>query len=87
MPDCVRETILEGKFAGNSGEAINEFSFKKGETGRFSYGRIVTLKQYDDSTISLAYAVYDLEFKLSPDVTYREKKKKFLCFTTGKKVW
>ena len=87
LPDCVREAILEGKLAGSNGEAINEFSCKKGETGRFSYGRIVTLKQDDDCTISLAYAVYDLEFKLSPDVTYYEKKKKFLCFTTGTKVW
>ena len=86
FPDGLRGAILESQFAGESHQVIREFWFKKGEIGSFTFGRVAALRQ-DDTTIDLAYAVYDLEFKLSPDVTDHEKKKKFLCFTIGKKVW
>lgn len=86
FPDDVRKAILESKFAEVNNEVIYDFRFTKGETGRFTYGRIATLKP-DDATINLAYSVYNLEFKLSPQVIEHTKRKKFLGFTTGKKVW
>ena len=86
FPDDIREAILESELANVNTEIIRDFKFTKGETGSFTYGSIVTVKP-DDATINLAYSVYNLEFKLSPQVIEHTKKKKFLGFTTGKKVW
>ena len=86
FPDDIRQAILESKFAEVNNEVIVDFKFTKGETGSFTYGRIATVKP-DGATINLAYSVYHLEFKLSPQVMEYTKKKKFLGFTTGKKVW
>ena len=86
IPDDVRQAILESKLAAVNNEVIVDFRFTKGETGSFTYGRIATVKP-DSTTINLAYSVYHLEFKLSPQVIEHTKKKKFLGFTTGKKVW
>ena len=86
IPDNIRLAILESKLAKVNTEVTIDFKFAKGETGSFTYGRIATDKP-DDTTINLAYSVYHLEFKLSPQVIEHTKKKKFLGFTTGKKVW
>ena len=86
IPDNVRQSILENKLAKVNEEVTVDFRFTKGETGSFTYGRIATVKP-DRATINLAYSVYHLEFKLSPQVMEYTKKKKFLGFTTGKKVW
>ena len=86
IPDKIRQAILESRFQEVNNEVTVDFRFTKGETGSFTYGRIATVKP-DDATINLAYSIYHLEFKLSPQVTEHTKKKKFLGFTTGKKVW
>ena len=86
IPDDIRDAILESNFAEVNSEVTIDFCFAKGETGNFTYGRTATVKP-DDTTINLAYSVYHLEFKLSPQVIEHTKKKKFLGFTTGKKVW
>ena len=86
VPDNIRKSILENKYADVALQVTIDFKFKIGETGAFTYGRIVTVKP-DDSKINLAYSVYQLGFKLSPRVIEHKKKKKFLGFTTGTKVW
>ena len=86
VPDNIRKSILENKYADVAIQVTIDFKFKIGETGAFTYGRIVTVKP-DDSKINLAYSVYQLGFELSPRVIEHKKKKKFLGFTTGTKVW
>ena len=86
IPDDIRDAILESKLATVNNKVTIDFCFAKGETGNFTFGRIATVKP-DDTTINLAYSVYHLEFKLSPQGTEHTKKRKFLAFTTGKKVW
>ena len=86
VSDKVRQSVLEGKFAKVNDEVIREFSCPAGEAGRFTYGRVVTLKT-DRDTINLAYSVYHLDFKLSPQVIERKSAKKFLGFTYSSKVW
>ena len=86
IPDKIRRSILENKYADVTHQVVIDFKFKIGETGAFTYGRIATYKP-DDRTINLAYSVYQLGFKLSPRVIEHKKKKKFLGFTTGTKVW
>ena len=86
FPEFIRQAMLEGKSLETNYEVVQEFRFTKGETGGFTYVVIATFKP-DDATINLAYSVYDLEFKLSPHVIEHVKKKKFLVFTYGKKVW
>ena len=86
FPDGVREAILESKYAEVNDEVKYEFKFAKGETGSFTYGSIATVRP-DDATINLAYSVYNLEYKLSPQVIEHTKKKKFLGFTTSNEVW
>ena len=86
IPDDARLAILESKLAEVNNEVIVDFRSTKSETGSFTYGRVATVKP-DSATINLAYSIYHLEFKLSPQVIEHTKKKKFLGFTTGKKVW
>ena len=87
IPDDIRLDILDSKLAATNQEVVRNFYFAKGESGSFTYnGRIVTVKP-NKSTINLAYSIYHLDFKLSPQVIEHTKKKKFLGFTTGKKVW
>ena len=86
LPENIRLAILESKLAATNQEVVTNFRFAKGETGSFTYGRIVTMKP-EESTIDLAYSVYHLDFKLSPQVIEHTKTKKFLGFTTSKKVW
>ena len=86
IPDDIRLAILESKFAEVSVEVTMDFKFAKGETGSFTYVRIATVKP-DNTTIDLAYSVYHLEFKLSPQEIEHTERRKFLGFTIGKKVW
>ena len=86
FPDDIREAILESELANVNTEIIRDFKFTKGETGSFTYGSIATVKP-DNATINLAYSVYNLEFKLSPQVIEHTRRKRFLGFTTGKRVW
>ena len=86
FPEIIRQAMLEGKSLEKNDEAVQEFRFTKGETGGFTYVVIATFKP-DDATINLAYSAYDLEFELSPHVIEHVKKRKFLGFTIGKKVW
>ena len=87
IPDDIRLAILEGKLAATNQEVVTNFRFAKGETGSFTYGRIVTVKP-NKSTINLAYSMYHLDFKLSPQVIEHTKKKRgFLGLTRSKKVW
>ena len=86
LPDGLHEAILEGKFAVENEEVVTNFSFSEGKTSTFTFGRIVTVKR-DKATIDMAYSVYHLEFKLSPQVIEHTKRTVFLGFTTSKKVW
>ena len=77
IPDDIRLAILEGKLAATNQEVVRNFYFAKGESGSFTYnGRIVTVKP-NKSTINLAYSLYHLDFKLSPQVIEHTKKKKW----------
>ena len=89
MPDDVKDAILRGQYADENYANIIDFKFAIGEVGNFTYGRIVTIKRSRDGRdiIDLAYSSYQISFKLSPKVIEHKKKKKFLGFTTGKKVW
>ena len=86
IPDDIRLDILRSKLAATRQEVVRNFHFAKGETGSFTFGRIDTVKP-NKSTINLAYSLYHLDFKLSPQVIEHTKKKKFFGFTIGKKVW
>ena len=86
FPDEVYQGILEGEFAEANKELIWDFRYSKGEAGHFTYGRFATMKP-DDATINLAYSVYRLEFKLSPQVIKDTRKNEFLGFTNGTEVW
>lgn len=86
FPDHVHQAILDSKHAEVNDEEICDFSFPKGEAGHFTYGRFATVKP-NGATINLAYSVYHLEFKLSPQVIEDTRKNEFLGFTTGMKVW
>ena len=85
IPKDVESSLLDGELAEENFEVIVNFKFAKGETGGFTYGRVATVKH--DGKIDMAYSVYFLEFKLSPRVIEHKKKKKFLGFTIGTKVW
>ena len=85
IPEEVKISLLYGQYAEESIGIIVNFKFAKGETGRFTYGRVATVKH--DGKIDMAYSLYFLEFRLSPRVIEHKKKKKFLGFTTGTKVW
>ena len=86
IPDDIKESILDGKYAEENYEIVLDFKFSKGEDGGFTYGRIATIKR-PGNVIDAAYSVYNLVFKLSPKVVEHVKKKKFLGFTYGKKKW
>ena len=62
-------------------DVIREFKFNKGSSGSVLYGRVVSIKR-EDSTIDLAYAIFSLEFKLSPKKIEERRRKKFLGLIT-----
>ncbi len=84
-PAYVKDSLLDGQYMDDLTEVVQNFKFEKGKTGSFVYGRVATIKH--DGKMDMAYSVYTLDFKLSPTVIEHTKKKKFLWFTTGKKVW
>ena len=86
FPDDVHQAILDSKHAEVNDEEICDFRFPKGEAEHFTYGRFATVKP-DDATINLAYSVYHLKFKLSPQVIEDTRKNEFLGFTNSKEVW
>ena len=86
LPDDTKESILDGEYAEVNFEVVIDFKFSKGQDSSFTYGRIATIKRLGD-VIDVAYSVYLLGFKLSPKIIEHEKKRKFLWFTTGKKIW
>ena len=85
LPNDIKDSILDGKFAAVNQEIIKEFKFTKGDTGDFLFGRVATVRT-EENTIDLAYAIYTLKFKLSPRVIEHTKTKKFL-WMRKKKVW
>ena len=85
IPGEVKDSLLDAQFSDDFVEVVQNFKFEIGKTGTFVYGRIATMKRGDK--IDMASAVYTLDFKLSPKVIEHKKKKKFLWFTTGTKVW
>ena len=85
IPKDIESSLREGKYGDENYEIVIDFKFEKGKIGSFTYGRVVTIKHGDK--IDMAYSVYFLEFKLSPKEIRHKKVKKFLGFTTGKKVW
>ena len=83
IPQDKKEEILDGKYAQENEAYIKEFVFEKGnEPGRLCYGRVLTIKREDD-TIDMAYVIYYLEFKLSPNRIEETKQKCFLGFVYG----
>ena len=85
IPSDIQDSLLDGLYADENFEIIIDFKFEKGKTGGFTYGRVATVR--NQGKIDMAYSVYHLEFKLSPSEIEHVKKKKFLGFTIGKKVW
>jgi hypothetical protein len=85
IPDDVKDSLFDGQYHEDMVEVVQNFKFEKGKKGSFVYGRVATIKHGDK--IDMAYSVYTLDFKLSPIVIEHRKKKKFLWFTTGEKVW
>ena len=86
IPDDIKESILDGKYAEENYEIVLDFKFSKGEDGGFTYGRIATIKR-PGNVIDAAYSVYNLVFKLSPKVVEHVKKQKFLGFTLREQKW
>ena len=82
IPAKIQEAILDGLYMEVNKEVIREFKFQIGETGRILYGRTATVKR-EDSTIDLAFVLFDLEFKLSPRKIEERRRKKFLDITYG----
>lgn len=87
LPDDIREAILEGKLVKVNDETVTDFRFKKGETGSFSYmGALLLLSQTGlQSTWLTPSTIFSSSFLLRR-LHEHTKKKKFLGFTTGKKV-
>ena len=84
LPNDIKDSILDGKFAAVNQEIIKEFKFTKGDTGDFLFGRVATVRT--ENTIDLAYAIYTLKFKLSSRVIEHTTTKIFL-WMRKKKVW
>jgi hypothetical protein len=79
-PADVKDSLLEAQYHKDMTEIVKNFKFENGETGRFVYGKVATIKQ--GSKIDMAYSVYTLDFKLTPTVrrhkwkhTHRHKNK------------
>ena len=81
MPDHIRDSLMDGLDGEVNYEVIREFKFDKGSPGKVLYGRTVTTRRAD-STIDLAYALFSLEFKLSPKKIKERHRKKFLGLIT-----
>ena len=61
FPDNVKDSLLDGIYAGENEENVNLFDYKDGE-GNIHHGRFITVKQ--NGKIDLAYAIYTLCFEL-----------------------
>jgi hypothetical protein len=66
IPADVKDSRLEAQYHKDMAEIVKNFKFENGETGRFVYGKVATIKQ--GSKIDMAYSVYTLDFKLAPTV-------------------
>jgi DNA polymerase III delta prime subunit len=62
LPESTTESVLDGLFAGENEEKINEFEFADG-AGAIHHGRLITIKRRDK--VDLAYAIYTLSFELA----------------------
>ena len=86
LPELISAGMLDNKYLAVGHESVIDFKFEKGTPGFFTLGRIATVRT-EGNKIDMAYAIYHLDFKISPNVIEHKKKKKFLGFTTGSKVW
>ncbi|KXJ05266.1 hypothetical protein AC249_AIPGENE6409 [Exaiptasia diaphana] len=85
IPENYKQAILDGKFGEVNREVIREFKFEKGKHGTVQYGRTLTIRR-KDGTIDLAYALFSLEFKLSPIRIEERIRKRFLFITYGSRT-
>lgn len=81
IPADIRDSFLDVMDGEVNQDVIREFKFNKGSSGSVLYGRVVSIKR-EDSTIDLAYAIFSLEFKLSPKKIEERHRKKFLGVIT-----
>ena len=81
IPADIRDSLLDVLDGEVNQDVIREFKFDKGSLGSVLYGRVVSIKR-EDSTIDLAYAIFSLEFKLSPKKIEERRRKKFLGLIT-----
>ena len=87
LPDHIKSQLLAGKYIKVNMQEIMDFKFKKGDDGKFAYGRMYTRKS-QNGEVDIAIAMYNLDFKLSPKIVQYEKKTTFLGFVTGStKMW
>ena len=81
IPADIRDSLLNVMDGEVNQDVIREFKFNKGSSGSVLYGRVVSIKR-EDSTTDLAYAIFSLEFKLSPKKIEERRRKKFLGLIT-----
>ena len=66
IPADVKNSLLAGQYHDEMAKFVQTFKFENGETGRFVYGKVATIKQ--GNKIDMAYSVYTLDFKLASTV-------------------
>ena len=74
VPNDVKQSLLDAQYATDTTELVQNFKFKKGNTGNFVYGRFATIKHGDK--IDIAYSLYTLDFKLSPIVIQHRRRRR-----------
>lgn len=79
IPEDKRELIMDGQYAQKKKSLVREFAFTKGKPGEVVYAMFITVKK-DDSTIDLAYSLFQLNFKLAPKRIQTKIDKWFLDF-------
>lgn len=61
LPDNVKDSLLDGIYAGENEEKVNQFYFEDGK-GNIHHGRFITMKR--NGKMDVAYAIYTLSFEL-----------------------
>ena len=79
VPAHIKESILDGQYAEDMVEIIQNFKYENGKTGNLIYGGVAIVKH--DNKIDVAYYIYNLEFKLSPLVIKHKRKRRILGIT------
>ena len=67
MPKNVKDSLLDGQKAMSIAKLEQEFLFKKGKPGKYTYFKAVAMKR-DENKIDFACADIDLEFELSKKI-------------------